>query len=149
MWKNILRMLAMAVILVSCREEGFVDERFNQELQPFSRNVWDTRLELTGIKSFCHRPSCDASDSYQCDLIVNEIGFIEYLCHSYTHCLEPDNCSEPSKREEKISYEITNKKSMDGNILVHRKDYDANVNWRPGLPTPEVYSQETYQIKAQ
>ena len=149
MRKNILRLLAMAVILVSCQKEGFVDKRFNQELLPYSKNVWNTRLGLTGIKSFCHRPKCAASDSYQCDLIVNEIGFIEYLCHSYTHCLEPDNCSEPSKREDKISYEITDEKSMDGNILVYRKDYDANVNWRPGLPTPEVYSQETYQIKAQ
>ena len=149
MRKNILQLLAMAVILVSCQKEGFVDKRFNQELLPYSKNVWNTRLGLTGIKSFCHRPNCDALDSYQCDLIVNEIGFIEYLCHSYTHCLEPDNCSEPSKREKKISYEITDKKSWDGNILVYRKDYGANVNWRPGMPTSGVYSWETYQIKAQ
>ena len=142
-------LLFLVFVLCSCHKEGFVDKRFNQELLPYSRNVWNTRLGLTGIKSFCHRPNCDASDSYQCDLIVNEIGFIEYLCHSYTHCLEPDNCSEPSKREKKISYEITDEKLWDGSILVYRKDYDANVNWRPGLPTPEVYSQETYQIKAQ
>ena len=90
MRKNILQLLAMAVILVSCQKEGFVDKRFNQELLPYSRNSWNARLELTGIKTFCPHSDCDASASYQCDLIVNEIGFIEYLCHSYTHCLEPD-----------------------------------------------------------
>ena len=113
----ILSGVAEAGEAVSASEEKFVDERFYQVLEPFSKISWLTILRPGKIVQ-----DSQAGAVYEwtdCRLLENRIGYVKL------ECLDPyyDN-----KRRSVVEYTIEREGYEEGTLMV-RRDWMGSVSY--------------------
>lgn len=113
----ILSGVAEAGEAVSASEEKFVDERFYQVLEPFSKISWLTILRPEKIVQ-----DSQAGAVYEwtdCRLLENRIGYVKL------ECLDPyyDN-----KRRSVVEYTIEREGYEEGTLMV-RRDWMGSVSY--------------------
>ena len=127
MKKNILRLLAMAVILVSCHKEGFVDKRFYEDIEPYSSGTGTIFITPNYIKLYY---GGGGHYLYRCRFMENKIGYLKYSCYSEFDTMHP---KVKDKNPRAINYEfifeiLPDPSSEDNGVFVKRTDYDRGFH---------------------
>ena len=138
--KKFFMLMLAVIILCSCRKEGFVDERFYEDIEPYSSKTGAIFITPNYIKL---NYGGGGYYVYRCRLMENKIGYLKYSCYSEFDTLQPKGKGENPRA---INYEFTfeilpDPMSENNGVFIRRTDYDRG--YRMGVSHYWLNTEET------